>query len=172
MCIRDSPLIVVRPTHEGMGAVPYMGSQLPTHPRQASISLWMPAILNGLRNGNNLRHARMTKTLFPRLDKTKTKTPLRHGRAYTHRLIECTTGHNNLNYLQSKIYPEDVSDLCWFCEEEPEPFDHLLNECPCFQQAQFDILHTQPIINTTKWDSVDINAFLHIPAINAALTFE
>ena len=64
------------------------------------------------------------------------------------RLIECTTGHNNLNYLQSKIYPEDTS----------ETFDHLLNECPCFQKARFDILHNQPIINTFKWDS----AFSHI----------
>ena len=52
------------------------------------------------------------------------------------RFIECTTGHNNLNYLQSKICPEDVSELCRFCEEEPETFDHLLNECPCFHQAQ------------------------------------
>ena len=57
------------------------------------------------------------------------------------RLIECTIGHNNLNYLQSKIYPEDVSELCRFCEEEPETFDHLLSECPCFQQARFDIIH-------------------------------
>ena len=164
---------MVRLTHEGMGGVPFMGSQCPTpRPRQASIPLWVPAIPNGLMNGINLQHARMTKTFFPPPDKTKTKTPLRHGGAYMRRIIECTTGHNNLNYLQSKIYPEDISDLCRFCEEEPETFDHLLNECPCFQQARFDILHNQPIINTTKWDSVDINAFLHIPAINAALTFE
>ena len=49
---------------------------------------------------------------------------------------------------------------------------HQLNECPCFQQARFDTLHNQPIINTTKWDSADIIAFSHIPAIDAALTFE
>ena len=88
------------------------------------------------------------------------------------RLIEGTTGHSNLNYLQSKIYLEDISELCRFCEEEPETFDLLLNECPCFQQPHFDILHNQPLINTTKWDSADIIAFSHIPAINSALTFE
>ena len=78
-----------------------------------------------------------------------------------------------LNYFQSKIYPEDVSELCRFCEEEPETFDHLLNECPCFQQARFNILHNQPIIHTTKWDSKEIIiAFSHIPVIDAALTFE
>ena len=112
----------------------------------------------------------MTKIFFPRPDKNKTKNLLKHGRAYMRRLIECTTGHNNLNYLQSKIYPEDVSELCRFCEEEPETFDHLLNECTCFQQARFDILHNQPIINTLKWDSADIIAFSHIPSIDEALT--
>ena len=30
----------------------------------------------------------------------------------------------------------------------------------------------QPIINTTKWDSADILAFSHIPAMGAALIFE
>ena len=102
---------------------------------------------------------RMTKIFFPKPDKNKTKKLLKHGRAYLRRIIECTTGHNNLNYLQSKIHPEDVSELCIFCEEEPETFDHLLNECPCFQQARFDILHNQPIINTLNWNSDDIIAF-------------
>ena len=114
----------------------------------------------------------MTKIFFPKPDKNKTKKLLKHGRAYLRRLIECTTGHNNLNYLQSKIYPEDVSELCRFCEEEPETFDHLLNECPCFQQARFDILQNQPIQNTLNWSSEDIIAFSHIPAIDEAMTFE
>ena len=30
------------------------------------------------------------------------------------------------------------------------------------QQARFDILHNQPIINTLNWDSADIIAFSHI----------
>ena len=47
-----------------------------------------------------------------------------------------------------------------------------LNECPCFQQARFYILHNQPIINTLKWDPADIIAFSHIPAIDDAMTFE
>ena len=72
-----------------------------------------------------------------------------------------------MHYLQSKICPEDVSELCRFCEEEPETFDHLLNE-----QARFDILHNQPIRNTLNWNSEDIIAFSHIPSIDEALTFE
>ena len=34
-----------------------------------------------------------------------------------------------------------------------------------------DIL-LNPIINTLNWDSADIIAFLHIPAIDEALAFE
>ena len=37
---------------------------------------------------------------------------------------------------------------------------------------RFYILHNQPIINTLKWDSADIIAFAHIPAIDDAMTFE
>ena len=70
----------------------------------------------------------MSKKLYPHPDKKETKTLLKHGRAYMRRIIECTTGHNNLNYLQHKIYPEDVAELCIFCEEEPETFDDLLIE--------------------------------------------
>ena len=36
----------------------------------------------------------------------------------------------------------------------------------------YDILHNQPINNTTKWDSADIIAFPHIPATDTPLTFE
>ena len=102
---------------------------------------------------------------------------IRHGPPRAAPMIEAAwwprdRGAVCLNYLQSKIYSEDVSVLCRLCEEESETFDHLLNECPCFQQARFDILHNQPIINTTKWDSADIIKFSHIPAIDVALTFE
>ena len=43
---------------------------------------------------------------------------------------------------------------------------------PYFQQARFDILHNQPIINTLNWNSADIIAFPHLPSIDKALTFE
>ena len=41
-----------------------------------------------------------------------------------------------------------------------------------FQQARFDILHNQPVINTLNWNSEDIIAFSHIPSIDEAMTFE
>ena len=88
------------------------------------------------------------------------------------RLIELITGHNNLNYLQSKIYPEDVSELCRFCEEEDETFEHLLNECPCFLIARREILMNAPIIKTLDWKPETLIQFSNIPSIETALLFD
>ena len=39
------------------------------------------------------------------------------------RLVEITTGHNNLSYFQLKVDPEVIL-LCRFCEEQNETFHH------------------------------------------------
>ena len=36
----------------------------------------------------------------------------------------------------------------------------------------YGVVHNQPIINTTHWNSADFIAFSHIPAIDRTLTFE
>ena len=59
-------------------------------------------------------------------------------------LIELITGQNNLNYMNNKVYGSE--DLCRFCEEEEETFDHIINECPCFYLDRCDLLQNQPII--------------------------
>ena len=95
---------------------------------------------------------RQSKKFLPKPDKNKKNEVFKLGRCRLRRLIELITGHNNLNYLQSKIYPQDVSEMCRFCEEEEETFEHLLNECPCFLLDRRDILYNNPIINTLEWN--------------------
>ena len=85
------------------------------------------------------------------------------------RLLELIPGQNNLNYVQRKIYPGAISELCRFCEEEDETFAHLLNECPCFLTARRDILRKITIINTVKWKPQTLLAFSNIESINDAL---
>ena len=65
-----------------------------------------------------------SKNFLPKPDRNKKNEVLKLGRCRL-RLIEIITGHNNLNYLQSKIYPNNVSELCRFCEKEDETFEHL-----------------------------------------------
>ena len=74
--------------------------------------LWGACYDQWIKEWQQLTTCRMTKIFFPRPDKNKMKKRLKHGRAYMRRLTECTTGHKNLNDFQSKIYPEDVSELC------------------------------------------------------------
>ena len=66
--------------------------------------LWFPCFFRLAAPEQGSPHAEWQKYSFP--DQIKTK----RRNCYMRRLIECTTGHNNLNYLQSKIYPEDVSE--------------------------------------------------------------
>ena len=90
---------------------------------------------------------RLSKKILPHPDRNKSKQILNLSRGQMRRLLELITGQSNLNYVQSKIYPEDVSPLCRFCEEEDETFAHLLNACPCFNSYRRDMLHNRPVIN-------------------------
>ena len=88
------------------------------------------------------------------------------------RLLELITGQNNLNYVQSKIYPGEVSELCRFCEEEEETFEHLIIECPCFITYRRDIIKNRPIIKTLNWKAKTLLQFSYIPAFDEALKYE
>ena len=85
------------------------------------------------------------------------------------RLIELITGQNNLNYVQCKINPGQISELCRFCEEEDETFAHLIDESPCFNTYRREILLNKPIINTVKWKAKTLLNFSYIESIDEAL---
>ena len=117
-------------------------------------------------------HCRMSKNFLPKPSKAKSKLILNLSRGQMRRLIELITGHSNLNYVQHKIDPVNISPLCRFCEEEDETFAHLLNECPCFLTYRRDILNNIPIINSLSWTTRQLLEFSYIPSIEEALTFE
>ena len=73
---------------------------------------------------------RMTKIFYPKPHSNEAKCILKLKRTEIKTHIEIITGQNNLDYMNNKVYGSD--DLCRFCEEEGEIFDHLINECPCF----------------------------------------
>ena len=98
------------------------------------------------RRWTNDNAYRMTKIFYPKPDSNKAKKILKLNRGQLKKLIELITGQNNLNYMNNKVYGSE--DLCRFCEEEEETFDHIINECPCFYLDRCDLLQNQPIINT------------------------
>jgi len=79
----------------------------------------------------------MTKIFYPKPDSNKAKKILKLNRGQLKKLIELITGQNNLNYMNNKIYGSE--DLCRFCEEEEETFDHIINDCPCFYLDRCDL---------------------------------
>ena len=113
----------------------------------------------------------MSKIFLPEPHIGKSKEILQLARGQMCRLIEIISGHNNLNYLQSKIYPHDVSELCRFCEEEDETFDHLIFECPCFRIARQDIFLDRDFKGTLDWKPHELLKFCNNPQIYEALTF-
>ena len=110
----------------------------------------------------------MTKIFYPKPDSNKAKNILKLNRGQLKTLIKLITGQNNLNYLNKKVY--GFEDLCRFCKEEEETFDHI-NDCPCFYLDRCDLLQNQPIINTLDWDPKIILKFANIDAIKGALSY-
>ena len=115
---------------------------------------------------------RLSKNFLPFPCKRKSKEILKLSRSQMRRLLELITGQNNLNYVQSKIYPGVISELCRFCEEEEETFAHLLNECPCFLTARRNILRNMPVINKIKWKPQTLLAFSNLEGIDGALSVD
>ena len=112
----------------------------------------------------------MTKIFYPQPDSNKAKKILKLNRGQLKKLIELVTGQNNLNYMNNKVV-YGSEDLCRFCEEEEETFDHKINECPCFYLDRCDLLQNQPIINTLNWDPETLLKFANIDTIKDALSF-
>ena len=115
---------------------------------------------------------RLSKNFLPCPCKNKSKEILKLSRSQMRRLIELITGQNNLNYVQSKVFPGQVRELCRFCEEENETFAHLINECPCFITMRRDLLKNIPIINTLIWKAKTLLKFSYVEGIDEALAFD
>ena len=120
----------------------------------------------------NHPHCRMSKNFLPKPSPAKSKILHHLSRGQMRRISELIAGQSNLNYVQSKIDPANISLLCHFCEEEDETFAHLLNEYPCFISFRRDILHNKPIINTLSWSPQQLLTVSYIPGIDNALSFD
>ena len=109
---------------------------------------------------------------LPEPNRNKSKLIMNLPRGQMRRLIELITGQNNLNHVQSKIDPIEISPYCRFCGEEDETPEHLLNECPCFLSYKQNILQNKPIINTLDWKLQKLLELSYIPEMDQALAHE
>ena len=111
--------------------------------------------------------ARMSKIFFSGAAINKAKYIYKLSSCALGRLIRITSGHNNLNYFQSKL-DKELSPLCRLCEEEDETFDHWLSDCPVLRQERaniFNIATNEYNIIPNKWDLQAILTFSYIPKL-------
>ena len=68
--------------------------------------------------------------------------------------------------MNNKVYGTD--DLCRFCEEEEETFEHLINDCPCLYLDRCDLIQNQPITNSSNWEPRTLLKFAKIETFKHA----
>ena len=84
------------------------------------------------------------------------------------RFVRIISGHNNLNFFQTKIGLWG-DPLCRFCGEGLETITHLLTSCPCFYAERRDILDNLIPSADRRWSVRSLLNFSYIPGINLAM---
>ena len=81
------------------------------------------------------------------------------------RFVRIITGHNNLNYFQTRIGLWGQK-LCRFCEERDETFAHLLHDCPRFYASRTEIFKDDLPTSDMTWSVRKLIDFSYTPSID------
>ena len=112
--------------------------------------------------------AKHSKLFYLSPSKLKARYVYKLARIELGRFVRLISGHNNLNYFQSRIgLFHDPS--CRFCDHPTETFTHLLYDCPPFRQVRNDIFTDKLPCNDMRWSVRDLLCFSFTPPIDAAL---
>ena len=112
--------------------------------------------------------ARETKKFYLGPNRNKAKYVYKLARLELGRFVRVITGHNNLNYFQTRIGLWG-NRLCRFCEDRDETFWHLITDCPRLRHTRQDILKDRLPSNDMSWSVRDILDFSYFPSVDAAL---
>ena len=112
--------------------------------------------------------ARMTKLFYKGQDAHKAKQICKLNRLQMGRMVRILTGHNQLNYYQSKIN-STISPLCRLCLYENETFDHFLLFCPVLHHERTNIFLDKDLfteLQEMNWSVTEILDFSYTNPIN------
>ena len=111
--------------------------------------------------------AHHSKSFYSRPCQRKARFVYKLARLDLGRFVRIITGHNNLNFFQTKIGLWG-DPLCRFCGEGNETMMHFLYDCPSFfDSSRAAFPHTLPT-NGMEWSVKALLHFSYIPAINLA----
>ena len=108
-----------------------------------------------------------TKAFYYCPNKNKAKYVYKLARLELGRFIRLITGHNNLNYFQSRIGLWH-SATCRLCGNSTETFLHFMYDCPRLHQARTDAFLGSLPSADMQWSVRGLLDFSYNPAINLA----
>ena len=110
-----------------------------------------------LKWANSLQ-CRQTKIWFPKINRNKSEYLLSKGRLQLGLLVQIITGHNRLNYHESKI--SGIDPTCRLCLEEEETSFHIVGECPALLSKRIDAFQSRFLENPPEWKVSQLKKFL------------
>ena len=124
----------------------------------------------------NLRWAntlgcRQTKIWFPKLNRNKSNFILSQSRLQLGLLVQMITGHNRLNYHESKI--SGIDPTCRLCLEEDETSFHIVGECPALLSKRIEAFQSRFLENPPEWKVSQLKKFLNkagVDELNRGIT--
>ena len=119
---------------------------------------------NEWTRSNQANHA---KTFYAGPNPSKAKFVYKLARLELGRFVRIVTGHNNLNFFQTKIGLAN-NPSCRFCMEGDETITHLLSNCPRFFSTGRELFLDQLPTADMKWSVRDLLDFSYTPEINGA----
>ena len=128
--------------------------------RQAMTDEW-----NEEWTSQNVAHH--SRGFYTRVDHTKAKYVYKLSRTELGRFVRIITGHNNLNFFQTKIGLW-ADPLCRFCGEGDETVTHLLTACPSLALSSRNILRNGTLYSDMRWSVRELLEFSYIPLVDIA----
>ena len=113
------------------------------------------------------QEAKHTKAFYYCPNPQKSKYVLKLARLELGRFIRLITGHNNLNYFQTRIGLHNDSK-CRLCGEEDETFIHFVRTCPRLHSSRVETFGDKLPTNDMRWSVRNLIDFSYIPTVNRA----
>lgn len=111
--------------------------------------------------------AHHTRSFYSKPCPLKAKFVYKLARLELGRFLRIISGHNNLNFFQTKIGLWG-DPRCRFCGGNNETVMHLVHSCPCFHTSRREIFTNGPPSGDLGWSVRELLSFSYIPAINSA----
>ena len=116
---------------------------------------------------NELKTVRHSKSFYGSPNPGKAKFVYKLARLELGRFVRIITGHNNLNFFQTKLGLHN-NPVCRLCQEGNETITHLMSTCPRLTTHRREVLLDRVPTDDMKWSVRQLLDYSFIPGVNEA----